>query len=98
MTKPAKHAIIGLGVTSQGRLAGRTSVDLRVEALRLAITDAGLKPTDIGGYIYQPGMVEMQSYCAAGDVPKLLGISPALIWQVQTGGASAIAAIVAACG
>lgn len=91
------HAIVGLGVTRQGRVPGVTSIDLRLEALRLALDDAGLRPQDVGGYVYQPGIVEMPTYGAAGDVPKLMGISPRLVWMVQTGGASAIACLLTAC-
>lgn len=97
MARDKQYAIAGLGVTQQGRIPGVSSIELRLESLRLAIADAGLSPKSIGGYIYQPGMVEMPQYCAAGDVPKLAGIAPNIVWQVQSGGTSGIAAIAAAC-
>jgi acetyl-CoA acetyltransferase len=91
-------SIIGLGLSAQGRVPGRSSIDLRVDALRAAFTDCGLAPHAIGGFIYQPGMVEMAGYCVAGDVPKLLGFAPNFLWEIQSGGTSAIAAISAASG
>ena len=92
-----RFAITGLGVTKQGRLPGMTSVDLRIEALRAAINDAGISPRDVGGYIYQPGTVEQDTYFAAGDVLKLLGSPAKFVWEVQGGGTSAILGLLNAC-
>ncbi|TQC44547.1 thiolase family protein [Rhodococcus sp. WS4] len=97
MGKTSGHAITGLGVTKQGRLPGVSSVDLRIESLRAAIIDAGITPRDVGGYVYQPGATELGTYCMAGEVPKLMGISTKFVWNVQGGGTSAMLAIVAAC-
>mgnify|MGYP001286573183 CR=1 FL=1 len=91
------YAIVGLGVTKQGRVPGVSDIDMKTEGLRLAIEDAGLKPSDIDGYIYQPGMIDMGSFGNGGEAPKNLGMNPKFIWQIQSGGASAIAAIMAAC-
>ncbi len=98
VSKSSGHAITGLGVTKQGRLTGRSSIELRIEALRAAIADAGITPRDVGGYIYQPGPVEMGAYCLPGEVPKLLGMPTRFVWNVQGGGTSAILGIMAACG
>ncbi|MDF3313279.1 thiolase family protein [Rhodococcus sp. NPDC057014] len=91
-------AIVGLGVTQQGRVPGVTSLELRLEGLQLAVEDAGLKMTDIEGYIYQPGIVEMDVFGLGGYVPKLLGTRPRLVWQTQSGGVSAIQALTTAVG
>ena len=94
----SRHAIVGLGISSQGRLPEMRSVDLRIEGLRLALKDAGLSVGDVGGYIYQPGVVEMgQNFgLAGGAVPKLMGMRPNFVWQIQSGGVSTIASIAAA--
>lgn len=47
-----KFAIVGLGLTKQGRLPEYTARALEAEAARLAIEDAGLKREDIDGCIH----------------------------------------------
>ena len=42
-------AIVGIGHTEYSRDSGRSEMSLAVEAIRNAIVDAGLKPTDIDG-------------------------------------------------
>src|SRR5262249_35218295 len=44
-----KAAIVGIGHTEYSRNSGRSEMSLAVEAIRNAIADAGLKPTDIDG-------------------------------------------------
>src|SRR2546426_11275795 len=44
-----KAAIVGIGHTEYSRDSGRSEMSLAVEAIRNAIADAGLKPTDIDG-------------------------------------------------
>ena len=91
------YAIVGLGVTKQGRVPGVSNIDMKTDGLRLAIADAGLRPQDIDGYIYQPGMMDMTSYGNGGEATKNVGMSPQFVWEMQSGGTSAIAGITAAC-
>src|SRR5437867_4438237 len=42
-------AIAGLGLTEVGKVYGRTAADFADEAVRLAVTDAGLKLRDVDG-------------------------------------------------
>jgi acetyl-CoA acetyltransferase len=49
LTLKDKTAIVGVGHTEYSRDSGRSEMSLAVEAIRNAITDAGLKPTDIDG-------------------------------------------------
>jgi acetyl-CoA acetyltransferase len=96
----ARFAIVGLGVTEQGRVPDMSSNDMRIEGMRLAMADAGVKPKDVGGYVYQPGVIDMGGArfgMDAGVVPKQVGMSPRFQWLVQSGGVSAIAGITAAC-
>lgn len=52
----AKTAIAGLGITEQGKVYGPSAVGFAVEAIRLALEDAGLKGTDLDGLLVNPGM------------------------------------------
>jgi len=92
-----KYAIVGLGVTKQGRLPGSSINAVRAEAARLAIEDAGLKAEDIGGYIYQVAVEEMgRSKFQPGDVPKRIGMRPNFIWHFEAGGVTCASSILSA--
>jgi acetyl-CoA acetyltransferase len=91
------YAIAGLGVTDQGRLPGRDDVSLKVESLQLALADAGLAPGDVDGFMFQPGLTDIGAVGRGGDVVKLLGLNPNFIWNVQTGGATAVTMVHMAC-
>ncbi|MCU1346512.1 MAG: hypothetical protein JWL70_2778 [Acidimicrobiia bacterium] len=52
----ARSAIAGLGITETGNVYGRSSGDLAAEAVRLAVSDAGLKLTDIDGLLLSNGL------------------------------------------
>lgn len=97
MLNSGDYAIAGLGVTDQGRLPGRGDVALKVESLQLALADAGLGPGDIDGFMFQPGLTDIGAYGRGGDVVKLLGLNPNFIWNVQTGGATAVTLVHMAC-
>ena len=44
-----KVAIVGVGYTPQGKIAGRNAMSFHLEAARNAIEDAGLKIEDMDG-------------------------------------------------
>jgi acetyl-CoA acetyltransferase len=72
-------AITGVGATPQGKLPGRTGDDLAIEALRLAVDDAGLHKADIDGLIVQ------ESRGGQGDLLVIghrLGLEPRFSMQV----------------
>jgi acetyl-CoA acetyltransferase len=57
MTKlTGRAAIAGLGVTEQGRVYGPSAIGFAAEALRLALDDAGLAPSDLDGLLVNPGL------------------------------------------
>tara|TARA_R110001592_G_scaffold260403_1_gene524974 strand:+ start:81896 stop:83050 length:1155 start_codon:yes stop_codon:yes gene_type:complete len=87
--KSGSIAIVGMGVTKQGRGLGVTEVELRRQALELALLDAGLERDAIDGYIHASHEREDLRY---------LGLSPNFSWPVQTGGATASATFVMAAG
>lgn len=92
-----KYAIVGLGITKQGKLPGHSINAVRSEAAWLAIQDAGLTPQDINGFIYQTGIEEMgNSLFLAGDIPKRMGMRPNFIWHFECGGVTGVAALMSA--
>jgi acetyl-CoA acetyltransferase len=85
-----RFAVAGLGVTEQGLHLGRSSRDLRREALELALADAGLSRRDIDGYIGTSSDVF--------DDIRHLGLAPGFAYTMQSGGATASMAILNAIG
>jgi acetyl-CoA acetyltransferase len=49
-------AIAGLGITPQGKVYGDNAVGFAVEAVRLALADAGLARDDLDGLLLNPGL------------------------------------------
>lgn len=89
-----KYAIAGLGVTRQGVIPGTSAEKLAWDAIELALSDSGLKRSQVNGYIYQPGFGERTSGMAASRAS--LGTNSTL--QVDSSGASGIFAIMTAIG
>lgn len=52
-----KVAIVGIGETPQGRLEGKTSYDLYVDAAERAIADAGLEKSQIDGLVTEGSFI-----------------------------------------
>jgi acetyl-CoA acetyltransferase len=87
--KPGSIAIVGMGLTKQGRALGSVEVELRRQALELALLDAGLERDAIDGYILASHEREDLRY---------LGLSPNFSWPVQSGGATAPCTFIMAAG
>jgi acetyl-CoA acetyltransferase len=51
MTLSGKAAIVGIGATEFSKDSGRSELRLAAEAVRAAITDAGLTPADVDGLV-----------------------------------------------
>ncbi|MBI4300934.1 MAG: thiolase family protein [Chloroflexi bacterium] len=90
-----RYAIVGLGITKQGRLPGMTENGIRAEAILKAIADSGLKKEEIDGYVYQPGGMMGGT---GGDVPRMVGLAPKFLWSLNTGGGTAISSLISAIG
>ena len=79
-----KYAIVGVGETTYTRGSGVTTRKLGTWAVRNAIEDAGLKPSDVDGVLsYQSGDSTFGTFIA-GD----LGIRPNFYMDVFGGGSS----------
>ena len=87
--QPGSIAIVGMGLTHQGRGLGAVEVELRRQALELALADAGLERDAIDGYILASHEREDLRY---------LGLSPNFSWPVQSGGATAPCTFIMAAG
>ena len=89
-----KYAFTGVGLTKMGRLPELTGHELAVQASLLAIEDAGMKKSDINGYICQqaPGSGHFP------DVVRDIGINAKLIWQLHGAGTHGIGVFISALG
>jgi len=83
-------AIVGAGNSRLGRVPGVSSLDLLVEAMRNAITDAGLKVSDIDGIVCRG---PDESYCHHQRVGERLGINARFSTTLDNGGASQIMSV-----
>lgn len=90
----ARYAIAGLGVTAQGTVAGSTSEGLAGEAVELALKDAGLTRREIDGYIFQPGIGGQNT----GKAATKAALGTTAVFEMQSGGATAILGLSAAVG
>src|SRR5262245_22160473 len=56
MSRRSRVAIAGLGMTEHGRVYGPSPMGFAVEAVRLALEDAGLTRADLDGVLVNPGL------------------------------------------
>src|SRR6202046_5372575 len=89
-----KYAIVGVGETTYTRGSGKTTRAMGTIAVRNALNDAGLKPTDIDGMLSYSGNDSTPSTFIAGD----LGIRLNFFMDVNGGGSSTEALIGIALG
>jgi len=83
-----KAAIVGIGETDYVRGANKPSAEQMLEATRIAIADAGLKPQDIDGIVLPPVNI------TAEEIAANLGIEDIRYSvSVNMGGASPITAL-----
>ncbi len=82
-------AIVGIGATEFSKDSGRSELRLAVEAVRAALTDAGLAPGDVGGLV----TFTMDSNAEIA-VARELGISELTFFsQIGYGGGAACATV-----
>ena len=83
-------AIVGVGATAQGKLPGATPLGLQVEAVRLALADAGLDKAEVDGLLTQPGTTASEgarNYLRLGEA---LGLAPRFTASLSMGGATGL--------
>jgi acetyl-CoA acetyltransferase len=89
----SRAAIAGLGITETGKVYGRSSASFAAEAVRLAVSDAGLQLDDIDGLILANGVSGGVTLRLARD----LGLRDLrLLTQMNAAGATAILQVQAA--
>jgi acetyl-CoA acetyltransferase len=87
-------AIAGLGITPQGRVYGSSAMGFAVEAVRLALDDAGLGRRDVDGLLLNPGITWKDQGMGSFQLQQALGLRDLrLTASMNLGGATACAMI-----
>ncbi|TMA84393.1 MAG: thiolase family protein, partial [Deltaproteobacteria bacterium] len=87
-------AIVGLGITPQGRVYGRTPLGFAVDAIQLALEDAGLGRSDLDGLLLNPGLAWNDLGMGSFQLQQAMGLRDLhLSATMHLGGASACATI-----
>jgi acetyl-CoA acetyltransferase len=91
MSLRGKTAIAGLGITKMGKnYAHPNAVGFAVEAIELALEDAGLSRSDLDGILVNPGLTWGSDLMASYTVQQVMGIKDIrLTATTNLGGASA---------
>jgi len=85
-------AIVGLGITPQGKVYGNTPIGFAVDALRLALEDAGLARTDLDGVLLNPGLAWNDRGMGSFQLQQAMGLRDLrLSATMNLGGATACA-------
>jgi acetyl-CoA acetyltransferase len=94
MTLKSKTAIAGLGITQQGKVYDYNQVGFAIEAVRLAIADAGLRRDDIDGLLLNPGLSWTDQGMGSFQLQQAMGLrNLRLSATMNAGGATACAMI-----
>src|SRR5438034_1243041 len=87
-------AIVGLGITPQGRVYGNTPVGFAVDAMQLALADAGLERKDLDGLLLNPGLAWADMGMGSFQLQQAMGLrNLRLSATMNLGGATACAMI-----
>jgi acetyl-CoA acetyltransferase len=87
-------AIVGLGITPQGKVYGNTALGFAVDAVHLALEDAGLERTDLDGLILNPGLSWNDLGMGSFQLQQAMGLRDLrLSATMGLGGATAAATI-----
>ncbi len=89
-----KAAIVGLGITKQGKVFDYNHMGFAVEAVRLALEDARLTRTDLDGLLLNPGLSWMDGGMGSFQLQQAMGLrNLTLSATMHAGGATAGAMI-----
>lgn len=87
-------AIAGLGITPQGKVYGTNAVGFAVDAVRLALEDAGLERDQLDGLLVNPGLTWNDQGMGSFQLQQALGARDLrLTATMNLGGATACAMI-----
>ncbi len=90
----SKTAIAGLGITPQGKVYHTNQVGFAVEAVQLALTDAGLEREDLDGLLLNPGLSWNDQGMGSFQLQQAMGLrNLRLTSTMNLGGATAGAMI-----
>lgn len=84
-----KYAIVGIGETPAGKLPGRSSLSLHLEAIKNALEDAGLSNKDVDGLLTNQPLQDAVR-CYGVIVAHAAGITPAYTTDLAMGGATPV--------
>lgn len=83
-------AIVGLGITEQGKVYHRNHIGFAVEAVQLALEDAGLQRSDLDGLLVNPGLTWGDMGMASFQLQQAMGLRNLhLSCSMNAGGATA---------
>jgi len=92
------QAIVGLGLTPQGRVFDHGYAGFAVRAVELALADAGLRKQDIDGLLVNPGLSWSNPAMASVALQRALGLGDLRFsLSMNIGGATAAAMVQTAC-
>jgi acetyl-CoA acetyltransferase len=87
-------AIVGLGITPQGKVYGNTPLGFAVDAVQLALADAGIERSDVDGLLLNPGLSWNDLGMGSFQLQQALGLRDLrLSATMGLGGATACAMI-----
>lgn len=87
MSLKNKVAIVGVGESDIGKVPGMSGLGLNTQAMRRALDDAGLKPSDVDGLLTAYSFTE--SYTMLGSsMAEYTGMKPKMCASMVAGGAS----------
>jgi acetyl-CoA acetyltransferase len=89
-----RTAIAGLGITKQGKVYDYNHVGFAIEAVRLALDDAGLRRDDLDGLLLNPGLSWADQGMGSFQLQQAMGLrNLRLSATMNAGGATACAMI-----
>jgi len=87
-------AIVGLGITPQGKVYGNSALGFAVDAISLALADAGLTRDDVDGILLNPGLTWRDMGMGSFQLQQALGLRDLRLQATMNlGGATAGAMI-----
>jgi len=93
MSLKDKYAIVGAGLTRFGRIPGVSTMSFTLEAIKLAIEDAGLTRDDVDGLLVLSPTMMGEAHGWAARAAALMEISTTFTATMDMGGATPIGMI-----